>query len=90
MIVTVFRSRLNSGAQEEYAQWATRISELAKTILGYISHKGFVAEDGERVTIVEFGTEEACASGPRIPNLSKPRKRTAALSTVNTGYRCAG
>ena len=26
---------------------------------GYISHKGFVAEDGERVTIVEFASEEA-------------------------------
>ena len=26
---------------------------------GYISHKGFWAEDGERVTIVEFENEEA-------------------------------
>jgi heme-degrading monooxygenase HmoA len=25
---------------------------------GYISHKGFVAEDGERVTIVEFESDE--------------------------------
>jgi heme-degrading monooxygenase HmoA len=58
MIVTVFRSRLNPQAQEEYAQWAARISELAKAMPGYISHKGFVAEDGERVTIVEFDTAE--------------------------------
>ncbi len=59
MIVTVFRSRLNSGAQEEYGPMAKHMSELARTIPGYISHKGFVAEDGERVTIVEFETEEA-------------------------------
>jgi heme-degrading monooxygenase HmoA len=26
---------------------------------GYISHKGFAADDGERVTIVEFESEEA-------------------------------
>lgn len=26
---------------------------------GYISHKGFVAEDDERVTIIEFESEEA-------------------------------
>jgi len=26
---------------------------------GYISHKGFVADDGERVTLVEFESEEA-------------------------------
>ena len=31
----------------------------ASTIPGYISHKGFFAEDGERVTIVEFESEEA-------------------------------
>ena len=54
MIVTVFRSRLNSGAQGEYGPMARQMSELARTIPGYISHKGFAAEDGERVTIVEF------------------------------------
>jgi heme-degrading monooxygenase HmoA len=26
---------------------------------GYISHKGFFADDGERVTVVEFESEEA-------------------------------
>ena len=31
---------------------------LAKTMPGYIAHKGFFAEDGERVTIVEFEHEE--------------------------------
>lgn len=59
MIVTVFRSRLKPGALQEYAQWAGRMSELAKTMPGYISHKGFVADDGERVTLVEFESEAA-------------------------------
>ena len=58
MIVTVFRSRLQAGAEAEYKQWIARMSELAKTMPGYISHKGFVAEDGERVTIVEFESAE--------------------------------
>lgn len=58
MIVTVFRSRLNPGAQDEYMVWAARMSELARTMPGYISHKSFTAQDGERVTIVEFETEE--------------------------------
>ena len=58
MIVTVFRSRLHPDVQDEYMQWAGRMSELARTMPGYISHKGFVAQDGERVTIVEFETEE--------------------------------
>ena len=40
-------------------QWAGRMSELAKTMPGYVSHKGFVADDGERVTLVEFESEQA-------------------------------
>src|SRR5215831_12387252 len=59
MIVTVFRSRLMPGVRDEYVALATRMSELAATIPGYISHKGFFADDGERVTIVEFESEQA-------------------------------
>ncbi len=59
MIVTVFRSRLKAQAQGEYAAMAARIGALAREAPGYVSHKGFVAEDGERVTIVEFASEEA-------------------------------
>jgi heme-degrading monooxygenase HmoA len=59
MIVTVFRSRLRAEAMDEYTEWAARMDELAKTMPGYISHKGFTAPDGERVTIVEFEDEES-------------------------------
>ena len=58
MIVTVFRSRLAPGLKDEYIALANRMNEIAKTIPGYISHKGFFAEDGERCTIVEFEHEE--------------------------------
>jgi len=58
-MVTVFRSRVRPEAMDEYASMAARMSELAKSMPGYIAHKGFVAEDGERVTIVEFASEEA-------------------------------
>ena len=59
MQITVFRSRLKPGVYPEYAEWAARMSELARTMPGYISHKVFIAEDGERVTLVEFESEEA-------------------------------
>src|SRR5215813_7069188 len=59
MIVTVFRSRLRPGLRDEYVALVTRMAELAATMPGYISHKGFFADDGERVTIVEFESEEA-------------------------------
>ena len=59
MIVTVFRSRLREGLREEYVGLVERMVELARTMPGYLSHKGFFAEDGERVTIVEFESADA-------------------------------
>ncbi len=57
MIVTVFRSRLNPKSVEEYAEWASRMSEVARSMPGYLSHKSFTADDGERLTLVEFKSE---------------------------------
>ena len=58
MIVTVFRSRLRPEHTDEYAKAADAMSSAAMKMPGYISHKGFTAEDGERVTIVEFESIE--------------------------------
>ena len=58
MVITIFRSRLRPEHQEEYAQWATRIHEIAVRMPGFISIKTFTAEDDERVSIVEFESEE--------------------------------
>jgi heme-degrading monooxygenase HmoA len=58
MLITVFRSRLKPGVRDEYLALVERMNEIAKTMPGYISHKGFFADDGERVTIVEFEHEE--------------------------------
>jgi heme-degrading monooxygenase HmoA len=59
MIVTIFRSRLRPGVDDEYGPTAERMDKLAAAMPGYISHKEFTADDGERVTIVEFASEEA-------------------------------
>ena len=58
MLIIVFRSRLKPGVRDEYVALVERMNELARTMPGYISHKGFFAEDGERMTIVEFAHEE--------------------------------
>ena len=58
MIVTVFRSRPRPGIRDEYVALADRMNGLAMTMPGYVSHKGFFADDGERVTVVEFNHEE--------------------------------
>jgi heme-degrading monooxygenase HmoA len=75
MIVTVFRNRLNPGAQDEYGPMAKHMSELARAVPGYISHKTFTADDGERVTIVEFESEEALREWRIHPEHAKAKKR---------------
>jgi heme-degrading monooxygenase HmoA len=52
-VVTVFRSRLRADASG-YGDDAVAIAALARTMPGYVEHKGFTAEDGERVTLVTF------------------------------------
>jgi len=75
MIVTVFRTRMNPGVEDEYGPMAKQMSELAQAVPGYISHKGFVAEDGERVTIVEFESEEALRAWQIHPEHGKAKRR---------------
>ena len=60
MVVTIFPYRTSKGAPvtNTYLEVAREMSELARTMPGYISHKTFTAEDGERVTIAEFADEE--------------------------------
>lgn len=58
MVITIFRNRHKPGIFDDYLELANEMSELARTMPGYISHKTFTAEDGERVTLVEFADEE--------------------------------
>lgn len=57
MVLTVFRARLKDEGRDAYHALAPKMGELARSMPGYRSHKVFVAEDGERVTIVEFEDE---------------------------------
>ena len=75
MIITVFRSRLMPGVREEYIALVDRMVELAETMPGYISHKGFFAEDGERVTVVEFEHEEGMRAWRMQPEHRAAQKK---------------
>jgi heme-degrading monooxygenase HmoA len=57
MIVTIFRSRLRSEHSAEYYETVKRMVEIATKMPGYMSHKVFSHEDGERVNIIEFADE---------------------------------
>lgn len=58
MILTVFRSRLEPSHAGAYREMTVRMREFAEGMPGFISFKTFAAEDGERVSLVEFESEE--------------------------------
>ena len=59
MMVVVFRARrTEAGLGDEYASALKRMEERATRMPGYIAHKGFVAADGERLTLVEWESPE--------------------------------
>ena len=62
----MFRSRLRPDA-DAYPEHAARISALARSMPGYVEHKVFTAEDGERVTLVTFADRESHDAWGRHP-----------------------
>jgi heme-degrading monooxygenase HmoA len=57
MTVIVFRSRMAPDAPESYGARAEEIYGYAVKMPGFRSIKDFVAEDGERLALIEFETE---------------------------------
>jgi heme-degrading monooxygenase HmoA len=58
-VVTIFRNRLRPEALEEYEPLAARMDELVSTMPGFVERKTYVADDGERVTLVVFDSAES-------------------------------
>lgn len=56
MVVGIFRSRLRAENEAAYEPVAERMAERAAAMPGFVSLKGFVAADGERVAIFAFET----------------------------------
>jgi len=85
MVVTIFRNRLKAENQQEYYEWAARMAALAKTMPGYISHKVFTAEDGERATLVEF--EDAEGQRAWATNLQQVEAKKKGRADFYTEYK---
>ncbi len=58
-VITIFRNRLRADGIDEYGSTAAEMSRLARTMPGYVDHKSFTADDGERVTVVTFADAES-------------------------------
>ena len=58
MKVVVFRNRVREGMMQEFGAHAEKIYEMALKMPGLVSSTDFLAEDGERLTIIEFRSAE--------------------------------
>lgn len=57
-IVTVFRSRVRPDAGAEFQALAAEMPAAARAMPGFVDYKVYVAEDGERVSVIVFETAE--------------------------------
>jgi len=67
MTLAIFRVRMDPNNLDEYGRLAAEMSALAMTMPGYVSHKGYGAEDGENLVLVEFENEETMRRWGRDP-----------------------
>lgn len=58
MVIAVFRARVRAEHAEEYFALAESMAELARAMPGFISWKGYTADDGERVSVHEWESAE--------------------------------
>lgn len=74
-VITIFRNRLRPDGVDEYGATAAEMSELARTMPGYVDHTSFTADDGERVTVVTFADEESQAGWRRQVDHQSAQRR---------------
>ena len=84
MVVVVFRARRTpEGEGDEHKTWFARMSELARKMSGYISHKGYVAEDASACHCFNGSRQRLCPRGRRIRNTSRSSSWAARSSIRN-------
>lgn len=74
-IVTVFRSRLRPGVEDEYRRVAREMSELVHEMEGFVDEAFFTSPDGERVTIVRFADRECHRAWAEQPDHLAAQRR---------------
>jgi heme-degrading monooxygenase HmoA len=74
MLVTVFRSRLQPEHAAENYEMGTQMRALAEGMPAFVSFKTFRAEDGERVSVIEFESKEALRAWGEHPEHRKAQE----------------
>lgn len=74
-IVTVFRSRLRPGVEDDYSLVADEMSALVQTMPGFVDQQFYISPDGERVTVVRFDDLEGQRTWAQHPRHLEAQRR---------------
>jgi heme-degrading monooxygenase HmoA len=74
-MVTVFRSRLRPGVEDEYGRVADEMSSVVTSVEGFIDETFYVSPSGERVTIVRFRDYESHKVWAQHPDHLEAQRR---------------
>jgi heme-degrading monooxygenase HmoA len=58
MVIVLFRSRLTQAAGADYAAMAEEMVARARTMPGFVEFKHYGADDGERLAVIHWESEE--------------------------------
>ena len=58
MVIVLFRSQLTDAAGDDYAAMAAEMLARARTMPGFVDFKSFRAEDGERLAVIWWQSQE--------------------------------
>jgi heme-degrading monooxygenase HmoA len=76
MVIVVFRSRLRRDADvDAYGVLSEAIDALAAEQVGFVSIDTYARSDGERVSVVQFDSDDAVAAWRRHPTHVEAQRR---------------
>jgi len=75
MVVILFRSRLTSLAGQDYQDLDAELEQLVHRQDGYVGHRSYRAEDGERLTVVWFRDQESLRKWKNVPRHLEAQRR---------------
>ncbi len=75
MVLVLFRSQLRPESGDEYAETARRMEALVRTLPGFVSFKTYTAQDGDRLSVGAFESEDALLAWRRHPEHVAAQKR---------------
>ena len=68
MVVAMFRARIREEYAREYYSLAEEMANIARSMPGFISWKGYTSEDGERVSVHEWESAEQLSAWRNHPD----------------------